>query len=97
MSANLNMSGILFTEMTAGDYNTYPNSSGQYLIKYIYNNLCYYMICYFWNNKVDILTGKTLFGFYLDETCEADMNIEKEWGYIPYAYYKLPNITNEKS
>ena len=54
------------------------------------------MICYFWNNKVDILTGKTLFGFYLDETCEADMNIEKEWGYIPYAYYKLPNITNEK-
>jgi hypothetical protein len=89
---------INFTNMRAGDISTYPKETGQYLIKYHYNDNSYFMIAYFWVDGDDWLKPKNekRVGFYYDENCEKEANIETQWGYKPYAYYKLPNILSEK-
>ena len=90
-----------FNTMTAGKYETYPKESGQYLIKYKQDDISYYMIAYFWakgdplNNWPDEpIPGK--FGFFYDENCKEEANIEgPTWNFKPYAYIKLPDIVKE--
>ena len=68
---------INFTNMRAGDISTYPKETGQYLIKYHYNDNSYFMIAYFWVDGDDWLKPKNekRVGFYYDENCEKEANI----------------------
>lgn len=87
-----------FIKMTAGNYETYPKKSGQYLIKYHQGSMNYYMIAYFWakgdkmNNWPDE-EDPDKFGFFYDENCEKEANIEgPNWNLVPYEYIMLPDI-----
>lgn len=87
-----------FTEMEAGNFDTYPTESGQYLIKYHLDSMNYYMIAYYWakGDEMNCWPDKPdpdKFGFFYDENCEKAANIEgPKWNFKPYAYMKLPDI-----
>ena len=87
--------------MIAGDYSTYPKERGQYLLKYKLDGINYYMIAFFWP-KGDPMSNwpnepdPDKFGFFYDENCEKEANIETQWHFQPYAYCYLPEIIGKE-
>lgn len=80
---------IEWQDCIPGDWDTYPKSRGQYLIRYLDGDFEYYMITYFHTKDEENP------GFYFDADCSKESEIENKWGYKPIAWVYLPNPWRE--
>ena len=80
---------IQWVDCQAGNWDTYPTKRGQYLLKYKDGDLSFYMISYFHPK------GSEHPGFYFDDNCKMEAEIESKWGFKPYQWAFLPNLLRE--